>query len=373
MNNIYEVFACNTKEELYKKMILGVDEVNPLLEFFEYAKMSIGREKKSISSQKALFETVSKIQPPTKDSAGIIFVDTKNSPVHFSRMSLNQKKDIRRVLAEGLNAGAANIFIATHEDSDHLIVNNFIELSRSIKLNVLDKLTYFNFDKEYYSHRSYDSYYLDKVPEIIKETKNMDKMAYNNLDKFHEYAEFYAQQEIEGLNIIEDIELIKEKLKLGFQFERQEVLGYLSYDHKNNIINLNPQFKGGISASIIDTRVILRDLLQEKDMKGFILFHNHPSGKTTPSQEDQCATKELYESVKKLDIELADHFIIGKEEVLSLAKEGYIYNSFNNTEHIDKACEVKEQARTYDLLENEDVDTEETIAEVIQLNNDLEL
>lgn len=373
MNNIYEVFSCNTKEELYDKMILGVDEVNPLLEFFEYAKISIKSKETNISSQQSLFETVSKITPPTKDGARIIFVDTKNSPVHFSRMRLSQKKDIRRVLSEGLKAGAANIFIATHENSNRLKVDNFIEFSNSIRLNVLDRLTYLSSDKEYYSHRSYDSCFLDEIPEIVKESKDMDKTACNQLDKFHEYAEFYAQQEVEGLNIVEDFKKIKENLKLGYQFEQQEVFGYLSYNHDNNIMSLNPQFKGGISSSVIDARVILRDLLQEKDMKGFIIFHNHPSGITTPSREDLQATKTLYESVKKLDIELSDHFIIAKEEVLSFVKEGYTHNLFNNTEYIDKVCEIKEHARTYDSLKNEDVDTEESIVETIQLNNGLEL
>ncbi|NLD18586.1 MAG: JAB domain-containing protein, partial [Tissierellia bacterium] len=346
MTNLYKTFGCDTREELYEKMKLGVDEVRPLLEFLDYAKMSIMNKEKNISSPIILFETVSKITPPTKDSARIIFVDTKNRPVHLCKMRLSQRADIKRAISEGLTAGAANLFIATHEDSKDSRIDNFVELSESIRLRVVDRLTYSQSKEEYTSLGARDSYQLDENPEIIKETQNKDNMTYNQLDKFNEYAEFFARQELKGLNIIEDVELIKEKMKLGFQFEQQEVLGYLSYDQDNNVINLNPQFKGGVNSSIIDPRIILKDLLREENMKGFILFHNHPSGKTTPSREDMMSTQALYEGIKRLNIEMADHFIIAKEGVLSFVEEVET-NSFSNIEYLDKIAEVKEPIIEY--------------------------
>ncbi len=346
MTNLYKTFNCDTREELYEKMKLGVDEVRPLLEFLDYAKMSIMNKEKNISSSTILFETVSKITPPTKDSARIIFVDTKNRPVHLCKMRLSQRADIKRAISEGLTAGAANLFIATHEDSKDSRIDNFVELSESIRLRVVDRLTYSESKEEYTSLGARDSYQLDENPEIIKETQNKDNMSYNQLDKFNEYAEFFARQELKGLNIIEDVELIKEKMKLGFQFEQQEVLGYLSYDQDNNVINLNPQFKGGVNSSIIDPRIILKDLLREENMKGFILFHNHPSGKTTPSREDMMSTQALYEGIKRLNIEMADHFIIAKEGVLSFVEEVET-NSFSNIEYLDKIAEVKEPIIEY--------------------------
>lgn len=346
MTNLYKTFNCDTREELYEKMKLGVDEVRPLLEFLDYAKISIMNKEKNISSPTILFETVSKITPPTKDSARIIFVDTKNRPVHLCKMRLSQRADIKRAISEGLTAGAANLFIATHEDSKDSRIDNFVELSESIRLRVVDRLTYSQSKEEYTSLGARDSYQLDENPEIIKETQNKDNMSYNQLDKFNEYAEFFARQELKGLNIIEDVELIKEKMKLGFQFEQQEVLGYLSYDQDNNVINLNPQFKGGVNSSIIDPRIILKDLLREENMKGFILFHNHPSGKTTPSREDMMSTQALYEGIKRLNIEMADHFIIAKEGVLSFVEEVET-NSFSNIEYLDKIAEVKEPIIEY--------------------------
>ncbi|WP_409229323.1 JAB domain-containing protein [Gudongella sp. SC589] len=346
MTNLYKTFGCDTREELYEKMKLGVDEVRPLLEFLDYAKMSIMNKGKNISSSTILFETVSKITPPTKDSARIIFVDTKNRPVHLCKMRLSQIADIKRAISEGLSAGAANLFIATHENSKESRVDNFVDLSESIRLRVVDRLTYSQSNEEYTSHGARDSYQLDENPEIIKETQNKVNMTYTQLDKFNEYAEFFARQELKGLNIIEDIELIKEKMKLGFQFEQQEVLGYLSYDQDNNVINLNPQFKGGVNSSIIDPRIILKDLLREENMKGFILFHNHPSGKTTPSREDLMSTQALYEGIKRLNIEMADHFIVAKEGVLSFVEEVET-NSFSNIEYLDKIAEVKEATTEY--------------------------
>ena len=42
-----------------------------------------------------------------------------------------------------------------------------------------------------------------------------------------------------------------------------------------------------------------------------ILFHNHPSGDPSPSMEDKETTKRVREAGELLEIELADHIIIG--------------------------------------------------------------
>ena len=44
-----------------------------------------------------------------------------------------------------------------------------------------------------------------------------------------------------------------------------------------------------------------------------LIFHNHPSGAPTPSRMDKEFTKKVRKAGEMLDIELADHIIIGKD------------------------------------------------------------
>ena len=55
---------------------------------------------------------------------------------------------------------------------------------------------------------------------------------------------------------------------------------------------------------------------------GFIVFHNHPSGKLEPSNSDKDLTEKLKTGMKLLDIALLDHLIITEESYYSFADEG---------------------------------------------------
>jgi len=49
-----------------------------------------------------------------------------------------------------------------------------------------------------------------------------------------------------------------------------------------------------------------------------IIFHNHPSGKTEPSQTDLDITKRLVDAGKLLGIEILDHIIVADEKYMSM-------------------------------------------------------
>ena len=53
-----------------------------------------------------------------------------------------------------------------------------------------------------------------------------------------------------------------------------------------------------------------------------IVGHNHPSGKTAPSQEDRGVTKRLKEAGELIGIKLLDHLIITDTEYRSFAESG---------------------------------------------------
>lgn len=67
---------------------------------------------------------------------------------------------------------------------------------------------------------------------------------------------------------------------------------------------------GTVNASLISTREIMVEALQAKAVY-LMLFHNHPSGNITPSDEDVSLTRKLSEASVLMDMPLMDHIIIG--------------------------------------------------------------
>jgi len=52
--------------------------------------------------------------------------------------------------------------------------------------------------------------------------------------------------------------------------------------------------------------------------------HNHPSGNTTPSQQDFDLTEKVGKAGKTLDVKLTDHVIITEKDYYSFMDSGVI-------------------------------------------------
>ena len=55
-----------------------------------------------------------------------------------------------------------------------------------------------------------------------------------------------------------------------------------------------------------------------------VLAHNHPSGHAEPSRADIVATKRLKRAMRDLQLDLADHLIVGRGRVVSMRERGKI-------------------------------------------------
>ncbi len=78
---------------------------------------------------------------------------------------------------------------------------------------------------------------------------------------------------------------------------------------------------GGLSATVVDVRVILREALLKR-ATAIALCHNHPSGSTRPSREDDRLTDEVNKASNLMNIRLIDHVILTDGQFYSYADEG---------------------------------------------------
>ena len=58
--------------------------------------------------------------------------------------------------------------------------------------------------------------------------------------------------------------------------------------------------------------------------EGFLLAHNHPSGRCLPSEADKIATRELETTARSLQLDFLDHIIVTRDCAYSMRDGGYL-------------------------------------------------
>lgn len=171
----------------------------------------------------------------------------------------------------------------------------------------------------------------------------------NNLNSFGKLSindlvqNFTGIGEAKAITIIAALELGKrrklsetEKQQLILQSKDvfhlfQPLLGDLKYEESwvllmnrsNKVIKKILVSKGGITGTVIDIRLIIKEAI-ENLATNVVLVHNHPSGNSKPSEEDNKITNKLKEACKLLDIHLMDHVIICDTSYYSYRDNDYI-------------------------------------------------
>lgn len=105
----------------------------------------------------------------------------------------------------------------------------------------------------------------------------------------------------------------------------KEIFNVILLDIKNKPIDNIEISKGSVNATVVDPKEIVK-VASLKSASSIILVHNHPSGETTPSENDIELTERIQEACKLIGVKVLDHIIIGKnkDDFYSFAKEGRI-------------------------------------------------
>lgn len=126
-------------------------------------------------------------------------------------------------------------------------------------------------------------------------------------------------KELKEVKGISNSQMALEYLKKDLDLSQENVV-LIGMNNKNKVIFTKVMFKGGINASIIDLKLVLRELLIN-NCNGFIIGHNHPSGDLKPSEEDIDVTNKLKEASNLLEMRLLDHFIFDNDKYISFYDE----------------------------------------------------
>src|SRR5690606_26132531 len=105
-------------------------------------------------------------------------------------------------------------------------------------------------------------------------------------------------------------------------FEKEKFC-VLYLNHANKLITHEIVSEGSLTATVVDTKLILRNALHHLASK-IIVAHNHPSGNLTPSSSDIQLTQKIKDAATIMEIELLDHIIVAGNAYLSFKDEAFL-------------------------------------------------
>lgn len=167
---------------------------------------------------------------------------------------------------------------------------------------------------------------------------NLDSLGKASVEKL---KQFKGMGEAKTINVLAALELgkrrqlsnknFKEKINssedvfnlmsLELSELKHEEFWVLFLDRANNVIDKTKTSQGGISGTVMDIRIILKQAI-DRLASSMILVHNHPSGNMKPSEADMDITDKAKKAAHLLDIKVLDHIIVAGAHFYSFADEG---------------------------------------------------
>jgi DNA repair protein RadC len=100
-----------------------------------------------------------------------------------------------------------------------------------------------------------------------------------------------------------------------------EQFGVVMLDTKHRVIRIKLVSIGGLDAAIVQPREVFREATTAS-ASAIVLFHNHPSGDPTPSDEDLALTARMIRAGDIMGIDVIDHLILCEQRYYSLVEAG---------------------------------------------------
>lgn len=178
---------------------------------------------------------------------------------------------------------------------------------------------------------------LDLAKDIIKQFTNLANLAKTDV---------YTLAKIKGIGLVKAVSIVA-ALELGkrimaaeglaltsinsptdiakilsplLRYENKEQFYVLLLNIKNKLIGLEKISEGTLNATIAEPREVFARAIT-RNAAALIIAHNHPSGDSSPSQEDRNTTTRMCTAGEILGIKVLDHIIVGNGNYYSFKEK----------------------------------------------------
>lgn len=117
-----------------------------------------------------------------------------------------------------------------------------------------------------------------------------------------------------------DVAGAKAWLKLHLGTVPYEVFGLVHLDQRHRIIQTQDLFCGTINGATVVPREVVAECFKHNSA-AVVLYHQHPSGDSTPSVADDMLTSQIKQALAMIEVRVIDHIVVG-ETPYSFAEHG---------------------------------------------------
>ncbi|MBI4916397.1 MAG: DNA repair protein RadC [Acidobacteria bacterium] len=132
-----------------------------------------------------------------------------------------------------------------------------------------------------------------------------------------------AYSRLEDRPLLDRPELVADYIVQRHGRERVEVFGVLCLDARHRLVRDLVLHRGARTHTTVEPSEVFRRGITE-GANGVIVWHTHPSGDPSPSEDDLDLTRRLVQAGKLLSIAVLDHLVVAGGGFVSLRQRGVI-------------------------------------------------
>jgi DNA repair protein RadC len=164
---------------------------------------------------------------------------------------------------------------------------------------------------------------LDAPAEELEQIKDIGPSNSFGIKFMREAASEYLKQRALGKLALGSEKAVFDYLYQSMSGLKNEVFKVLFLNSQNELTETEDISKGTVNASAVFAREVIKSAIKHH-ATALIFVHNHPSGNTSPSQDDKAITRELVLASSVMSLKVLDHLIIGDNCHYSFAARGLI-------------------------------------------------
>jgi DNA repair protein RadC len=157
----------------------------------------------------------------------------------------------------------------------------------------------------------------------LKTVKGLGPAKRAELAAVLELARRALSAQLKAQPVLSSPQAVRHYLQLAFGHKPHEVFAVLFVDTQNRLIAMEEMFRGTLTHTSVYPREVAARVLQ-LGAAAVLLAHNHPSGDTTPSSADVQVTQRMKSALALIDVQVLDHLIVTRTEVVSMAELGQV-------------------------------------------------
>lgn len=198
------------------------------------------------------------------------------------------------------------------------------------ELYVLELLLYFSkprMDTNPLAHRLLDHFgslsrVLDADTQELEKIEGVGRNTSTLLTLIPQLCRFYQVQQSDPGKILRTIEQCGNFLVPYFFGREQETVFMLCLDAKCQVICCKKVGEGSVNSANVPIRRVV-EMALSANATTVVLAHNHPSGLAIPSADDIQTTHKIAQALQSVEIILADHIVVAKDDFVSIVQSQY--------------------------------------------------